>query len=211
MSTCSGNLGAGSFLRRLTLAVTLGVASYGSGFAQEATNPTRGQQDNGTSQVGPTNNSRSPVLTVDRDRLFTGSLFGKRVLAEVEEERARLATEARKVDAALAAEEKDLTEQRKQLSSEEFRALADAFDAKVQALRNERPAQELAFTQMFEREQQSYFEKIGPILGDVVRERGGVVIVDRRVILLTTQNIDVTDEAIARIDAVLGDGTTQPD
>ena len=53
----------------------------------------------------------------------------------------------------------------------------------------------------------SYFEKIGTVLGAIVRERGGVVILDRRAILLTTQNIDITDVAIDRIDAQLGDGS----
>ncbi|SFU75672.1 periplasmic chaperone for outer membrane proteins Skp [Aliiroseovarius crassostreae] len=149
----------------------------------------------------------SHILTVDRDRLFRQSEYGRRILQDLEAERARLASEARRVDDALAAEEKRLTEERARLSPEAFRALADAFDEKVQALRAQRPERERSFTERFEREQQAYFDRIGPILGAVVRERGGVVIVDRRAILLTTQNIDITDQAIALIDRLLGDGT----
>ncbi len=151
------------------------------------------------------------LLTVDRERLFTQSMYGRRILAELETERSRLAAEARKVDADLVAEEKNLTDQRAKLSPDAFRLLADAFDEKVQALRRERPAREKDFSDRFEREQQAFFQKIGPILGVVVRERGGVVIVDRRAILLTTQNIDITDHAIARIDVVLGDGLQRQD
>jgi len=150
---------------------------------------------------------QSAILTIDRDLLFRQSLYGKRILAELEVERRRLASEARKVDAALAAEENTLTEQRASLSAADFRALADAFDAKVKRLREERPAQEQEFTRRFEQERVAYFEKIGAVLGAIVRERGGVVILDRRAILLTTQNIDITDVAIDRIDAQLGDGS----
>ena len=153
---------------------------------------------------------QSAILTIDRDLLFRQSLYGKRILAELEVERRRLASEARKVDAALAAEENTLTEQRATLSATEFRTLADAFDAKVKRLREERPAQEQEFTRRFEQERVSYFEKIGAVLGAIVRERGGVVILDRRAILLTTQNIDITDAAIKRIDAQLGDGSLGP-
>ncbi len=165
------------------------------------------QQSSGDGLSGPSLGiAQSDILTIDRDLLFRQSLYGKRILADLETERLRLASEARKVDAALAAEEKSLTEQRETLTPEAFRALADAFDEKVQALREGRPVQEQEFTNRFEQERVAYFEKIGAILGEIVRERGGVVIVDRRAILLTTQNIDITDAAIARIDAQLGDG-----
>ncbi|WP_424943082.1 OmpH family outer membrane protein [Aliiroseovarius crassostreae] len=152
----------------------------------------------------------SQILAVDRDRLFTGSLYGRRILAELETERSRLAMEARKVEAALAEEEQSLTEQRSTLTPEAFRVLADAFDEKVQSLREERPVLEQEFKRRFETERSAFFEKAGPILGQVVRDRGGVMIIDRRAILLTTQKIDITDEAIRRIDEILGDGQGEP-
>lgn len=206
--------GAGGSLRRLPLSVpgAIGVLSGAIMlFATWSGGPAYAQAQDGGAPASAASTSaplqKSDILTVDRDQLFSGSLYGQRILAELELERARLAAEARKVEAALAAEEQDLTKQRKSLSPEAFRALANAFDEKVQALRREGPAREQRFSDRFERERLAYFEKIGPILGAVVRERGGVVIVDRRAILLTTRNIDVTDAAIARINALLGDGS----
>ncbi|UWP99821.1 OmpH family outer membrane protein [Aliiroseovarius crassostreae] len=189
------------------LGVMLGVgAATGLAVAQDSGAPAS-QPATAAAPASSVSAQASHILTVDRDRLFTQSEYGRRILQELEAERARLASEARRVDDSLAAEEKRLTEERARLSPEAFRALADAFDEKVQALRAQRPEQERSFTERFEREQQAYFDRIGPILGAVVRERGGVVIVDRRAILLTTQNIDITDQAIALIDRLLGDGT----
>ena len=89
------------------------------------------QQSSGDGLSGPSLGiAQSDILTIDRDLLFRQSLYGKRILADLETERLRLASEARKVDAALAAEEKSLTEQRETLTPEAFRALADAFDDK---------------------------------------------------------------------------------
>ncbi len=179
------------------------AATTASGQTEEAEVPVA------VSSTQPAQNAavvRSPIFTVDRDALFSQSKYGKRILAELEQERARLAREARRVEAALAEEEKQLTEKRDTLPAEEFRKLADAFDAKVQALRQETPAQEQAFSRRFEQERVAFFEKAGPVLGQLVRDLGGIMIIDRRAILLTTQNIDITAVSIARINAELGEG-----
>lgn len=150
----------------------------------------------------------SPILTVDRERLFAGSLYGQRINRELEGASAAMAAETRKIETALEAEELELTDQRATLAPEAFRALANAFDEKVQALRKQRETAETNLRQRIEDAQLNYFDQIGPLLGELVRERGAVMILDRRAILLTAADVDITDAAIARIDAVLGDGTS---
>lgn len=154
--------------------------------------------------------SVSQIVTIDRQRLFSETAYGQRVVATVEVERTRLAQETREAEAALAQEEKLLTEQRSSLDPTSFRVLADAFDKKVNELRAEGQVREQEFVRVLEREQTAFFERIGPILGRMVRELGAVVILDRRAILLATQNIDITDMAIRRIDQELGDGLSTP-
>lgn len=153
----------------------------------------------------------SPILTLDRDQLFTGTAYGQRVNAELEAASAAMAAETREIEAALEEEEKALTEQRATLDTAAFRALADAFDEKVQALRAEREQAQTNLRGRIEQAQLDFFNRIGPILGAIVRARGAVLIVDRRAILLAAADVDITDEAIARIDAVLGDGVETPD
>ena len=148
----------------------------------------------------------SQIVTIDRQSLFSDTQYGRRVVQTVEVERQRLATETRKVEAALLQEERDLTAKRAEMTPEAFRALAKAFDEKVQALRAEGTTREQDFVSTLERQQVEFFEQVGPILGQLVRELGAVVILDRRAILLTTQNIDITKLAVQRIDEVLGDG-----
>lgn len=148
----------------------------------------------------------SPVLTVDRDRLYTGSTFGKRVNQELEAASTAMAQETRKIEAALEEEEKALTIQRESLDPQAFRDLANAFDEKVQALRDERETAEANLRKQIEDAQLEFFDRIGPVLGQLVRERGAVLVLDRRAILLAAADVDITDEAITRIDAVLGDG-----
>lgn len=56
---------------------------------------------------------RSPVLTIDSERLYQNSDFGRRVVAELDALGAELSSENRRIEADLKAEELDLTDKRK--------------------------------------------------------------------------------------------------
>ena len=151
----------------------------------------------------------SQFVTLDRDRLFQSTLYGRRVIEQLAGERLRLAEETQELERALEAEELALTEARKTLPPEEFRAKADAFDEKVVALRAEAQAAEGRFVTLLETERLRFFERVAPVLAQLIHDLGAVAIIDRSAILLTTQNIDVTDLAIARVDTVLKDGAEE--
>ncbi len=145
----------------------------------------------------------APVLTLDQDRLFASSRFGQQLLAEVDTEVKALQAENRKLEADLEAEEKRLTEQRATLSAEDFRLLAEAFDAKVKGIRSARDAKASALAARRDAARKTFFETAIPILAEIMREAGAVAVIDRSAIVLSFDRIDVTDLAVARIDAQL--------
>ncbi|GHE01348.1 hypothetical protein U879_15025 [Defluviimonas sp. 20V17] len=149
---------------------------------------------------------QSPVLTLDRDRMFADSDFGKRVAAEVAAAQARLLAENHKKETALADEEKKLTDERKTVSPEAFEKLANAFDAKVQKIRRDQDAKNRIIQAWRQKERQRFYEAALPILGQLVRDSGAVAILNSQAVFLSFKSIDVTDRAIARLDATLGDG-----
>ncbi len=142
----------------------------------------------------------TPFVVLDQERLFQGSRAAMRLSAEIEQATLDLAAENRQIEAELSAEELELTEARPTMDPEAFRALADAFDMKVQRLRAEQDAKELALTQRREEDRQGFLRRITPVLAELARERGALAILDRRVVVLSAGSIDITDEAIARID-----------
>lgn len=153
-------------------------------------------------QDGP----QSPILTIDLDRLFEETRLGVRASTQVEAEALALTEENRRIEAELVEEESDLTEQRATLPPEEFRTLADAFDAKVQRIRAEQDAKARDLAQLREAARQGFLGEIGGILTEIVNERGAVVVLERRDIFISADRIDVTDEAIDRINQALGEG-----
>ena len=154
---------------------------------------------------------RSPVLIIDAERVFAESLFGLRIAAQVQAETEALVAENRRIEAALTAEERSLTSRRPTMEVTAFRAEADAFDARVQDIRAAQDAKQRALQDGIALGRDQFLQVATPILGQLMRDAGAAVILDRRSVFLAVGAIDVTDQAIDRIDLALGDGATITD
>ncbi|KIC19276.1 outer membrane chaperone Skp [Leisingera sp. ANG1] len=176
------------------------------------TAPVRAQETAGSSgaefQLGL---PQSGILTIQPDRLFSESAFGKRVEREIEAEGAVLTAENRRIEAELRKEELDLTERRSEMEPEAFRALADAFDEKVQETRRRQDQKLREITQMGEDARREFIKASLPVLQQIMREAGAGAILDHSSVFLSADAADITALAIARIDAVLGDGAADED
>ena len=174
--------------RAIALVLAFAVlAPFGVGFAQQ-------QQA-----------AQSPVLTVDPDRMFAESQFGVAAVARLEAAQAALLAENKALETALEAEERSLTDRRPTLPADEFRARADAFNIKAEEIRAARLAKARSLTTLRDEDRQKFLAAVVPILGDLMGEMGALVILDKKLVFLSFDRVDVTDRAIARIDSVLGE------
>lgn len=146
---------------------------------------------------------QSPVLTIKQQELFDGSAFGEASLRRIEALSRALQAENREIEASLETEERSLTERRADLPVEEFRALALAFDDKVEGIRAAQEAKAREVTRQREIDQTRFYENAAPVLAELVRAKGGVLLIDQSAVVLSLDAIDITDEAIALIDALL--------
>ncbi|SHH74739.1 OmpH family outer membrane protein [Marivita hallyeonensis] len=165
--------------------------------------PVVAQQDGGLSNTGVV---QSLILTIAPERLYSESAFGQRIAREIEAESLEIASENRRIEAELTAEERELTELRDSLPQEDFRERADAFDEKVQQLRREQDEKARALGQRTDEARRALLTAAQPVLSQLMIESSAVAILDRRAVLLSADAVDITDEAIARVDARFGDG-----
>lgn len=149
---------------------------------------------------------QSRILVLDPGELFERSKLGQAMAAEIQAQREALITRNRDLETQLEAEEQTLTEMRDSSSPEEFRDMADAFDEKVQQIRRESDARVRQLERNRERAPVDFMRRVEPVLVALMREAGGLVVLDRRNVLLQADVIDITDIAVERIDAELGDG-----
>ncbi len=142
-----------------------------------------------------------PVLTIDQDRLFAETRPGATISDELEAEARALADENARIEADLVERERQLTEDRPNMEPVEFRKLADAFDAEVQRIRAEQDQKAREINRAREAARQRFFSDVAGVISEIVRERGALIVLDRRDVFLSADRIDITDEAIERVNA----------
>lgn len=147
-----------------------------------------------------------PIMTIDQDALFLRSAWGRRVQAEIEARSHALATENDKLATGFSQEEQQLTELRKTLPVEEFRARADEFDKRVVEVRRERDAKARELQLDAEAARDAFLQAVLPILAKLMQERGAVVVLDQRMLFVSADLIDVTQDLIDLVDQAEGTG-----
>ncbi len=151
---------------------------------------------------------QSHVVVVDQERLFSETVFGLRLSKELEAASIALAEENRRIEQMLINEERALTEQRPTMAPEAFREAADAFDARVTEVRTAQDRKARIIVERRDVERRAFLDAALPVLGGLMAEYGAYVILDQRQVFLSDDRVNVTDEAIALIDAALGERVT---
>lgn len=172
----------------MALAAAMLLAAPGPGFAQ---------------QLGVVS---SDVVVIDTERLLTETDYGKRLQRDLQQERDRLIAENERIASELEAEEQALTQKRAETPADEFRNMADAFDTKVTRLRNEAERNSQQLERRREMAPLQFMRVVRPVLGNLLGEAEAVVMLDMRSTLLHENIADVTDLAIMRINARIGEG-----
>ncbi len=189
-------------LAPVLIAVLLGVL----GAAQPVSAQTPTTAAPATAAPARSQTAAVPVLTLDFERLFEASRWGKRIAADLASASAVLNDENNRIADDLIAEEKALTERRASLAPEQFRTEADAFDERATAIRNAQKAKAQSLSQGFDAARQAFFDAVAPLIDEVLALRGAAVVLDQRVVIRGLAQADITEELVQRADARLGDG-----
>ncbi|MDC0737069.1 OmpH family outer membrane protein [Cognatishimia sp. SS12] len=148
----------------------------------------------------------SQIVIIDSERLYLRSDFGERALAEQEAAKAVLLAENRQIAAELAAEEEELTKKRETMPAEDFRKLADAFDGRVQEIRNIQDEKERTIVRQAEEARRDFFASLSPVLQRVLTERGASIILEKRATFASSSSLDITDRVLQVANTLIGDG-----
>ncbi|MEO0343489.1 MAG: OmpH family outer membrane protein [Pseudomonadota bacterium] len=142
---------------------------------------------------------------LDQDRLFNESRYGLKTRLAFDARAEALALENQTIEQELEAEELALTQKRVEMSPEDFAPLAEAFNDKANRLRAEQREKTQDLVTFRENTQAAFVRQVGPILLQLMREFRVGVIIQSDAAILSLPDIDLTDEAIARVDAVFLD------
>lgn len=142
-----------------------------------------------------------PFLFLNQERILTGSEAGQALLAEEMTASDALRADARAIDSGFEEEESDLTELRPTLAPEQFRKLADVFDARVVEARREQDDRSAALALEFEQKRRQFYAQVAPLLVGLMEHYNALAIFDENSVLLADQTLDITESVIAEIDS----------
>lgn len=157
----------------------------------------------GAQDVEPAPAITAPVLVVDPDRLFSGSELGQKLNMRLDAAAQALATENREIEARLEAEEMELVQKRATLQPEAFRELADDFDRRVTDLREAQARKSDLLDRQRNENRLKFLQLAAPVLAQMMRDAGALVILNRTDVFLSAASIDITDDAIEKLNADL--------
>ena len=146
---------------------------------------------------------KSIIFTVDMNKLLKLSIIGKDIVYRNNLARLSLQNENDALEAELLLEEKALSDLRKELSANDFRAKAVEFDKKVTIIRSEQSKKEDILVDNIRKEEAEFYKNIYPLLYELLSDRGGLVLMDQRNVVLWDSSVDITEDAIVVINKVL--------
>lgn len=142
-----------------------------------------------------------PILVVNTERLFAESQFGQDIRADLDQQRLALQAENERIVEQLVAEEQDLAARRPDMPVEDFRQEAEAFDRKAVEIRAARDAKDREITAASNEAQSRFNDQVREIVGQVMLDRGGNVVLDSRSVYIALRSVDITEDVIVRLDA----------
>ena len=147
---------------------------------------------------------QNDIIVMDTELACSRSRnFGQQMIADYNEDREALIARNREIEAELKAEEQALTAKRGEVSAEEFREACGRLRPKGPGIPRKNGAQGAGDSgaQTRERAPVEFMRRIEPILVELMNDAGADIIITKRQVLLASDVIDVTEIAIARVDA----------
>ena len=162
-------------------------------------------QDTST-ETYPVYEERFPVASLNRERLLAESAYGKALIGRLTDRQTALAEENLNLQSDLEEEERALTEQRKILTAQEFKPLAEAFDTKVKSIRRVQEDKRLQLEKALQNARFGFFRRTEVIIAEIMQTRGIQFLLDEQAVLLSTGQGDITNEVITVLDQLFAEG-----
>lgn len=150
------------------------------------------------------------ILIVNTEQLFAQSKVGQSIRKQAQAQAEALQAENQKKSKEMEAEAKKLGDQRALLSQSEFQKKVEALQKKDRQLQKTMQEKSQAFQLGTQQARAKVQAALRPIFVDIMKERGGTVLLDQSVVLAGGVDLDVTQEALKRLNEKLSDVKVEP-
>ena len=148
------------------------------------------------SSVEASEDFKGKILYLNQNKIYSESIFGKNLEEFFRNESKKLKEQNRKLTKELEIEEQRLTNEREGMPLDEFKILAQSFNARVEKVRQEQKEKSDTLKYNLEKERKYFFNAVYPLLLEFVAKTNAIGILDSSVVLVGNSNLDVTNKVI---------------
>lgn len=149
------------------------------------------------------------IILVDSQQILAESAAGKSLRAQIESYRKKFQADLSKREEDLRKQEAELKRQRTLLSPEAFEERRKAFEQQVTGVQREIQERNKSFETALTDARKQLLTALEPIFADIMKEYGANLMLDQNQVVLGATSLDITQEAIRRLDTKLPKMTVQ--
>jgi Skp family chaperone for outer membrane proteins len=181
-------------LRKFSFGLAAAIVMLAFGPASAAT-----AKSTGAKSQAPT----AAILLVDSQEILRDSLAAKDIRRQIDAYRTRFQGEINKQEEGLRKDEAELKRQRAVLSADAFEQKRRAFEEKVTDVQRGIQERNQRLERALNQATDSLRRSLAPIFADIMKARGANLLLDQNQVLVGAVEMDVTKEAIQRLDQKL--------
>ena len=136
---------------------------------------------------------------IDLNKILTESKAAIDASKQIEEIQKNSEEESKKEDELIIQEREKLIEQQSVMAPEAFEVKVAEFEKKVQSYQIERQEKLRKLDQMVQTARASILEEVKPIINDYASELSITVILEKNAVIMSADEMDMTDEVIKRL------------
>ena len=148
------------------------------------------------SSVEASEDFKDKILYLNQNKVYSESIFGKNLEEMFRNESKNLKEQNRQLTKELEVEEQRLTNAREGIPLDEFKILAQSFNARVEKLRKEQKEKSDTLKSKLEEERKYFFNAVYPLLVEFVTKTNATGILDSSVVIVGNSKVDITNKVI---------------
>jgi Skp family chaperone for outer membrane proteins len=133
---------------------------------------------------------------IDINKVLTESKAAKDATKQIEKIQVKSEEDSKKEDELIIQEREKLIEQQSVMAPEAFEVKVADFEKKVQSYQLERQEKLRKLDQMVQEARASILDEVKPIINDYANELGITVILEKNAVILSADDMDMTDQVI---------------
>ena len=137
---------------------------------------------------------------IDINRVLTESKAAKDATSQIEKIQVKSEEDSKKEDELIIKEREKLIEQQSVMAPEAFEVKVADFEKKVQSYQIERQEKLRKLDQMVQGARARILEEVKPIINDYANELGITVILEKNAVIMSADDMDMTDQVIEILD-----------